>query len=197
VFKRYDLPERFFLISNQVCAHKNHRTVFEAVQALRREGMPVNIVCTGRQADYRDPGFYDRLAGWVRDNGLDGAVRFLGAVPRSDYIALLRQALAVVQPSRFEGWGFALADAKVVGKPVLASDLPVHHEHAAPVRRYVAPLDVDGWIDALRDAVHNLGPGPDPSEEQAVANNEVERRQVGSVFAGVLRDAMALAGTVR
>jgi glycosyltransferase involved in cell wall biosynthesis len=197
VVTRYDLPQRFFLISNQVCAHKNHRTIFEAVRALRRDGAAVNVVCTGRQADYRDRGFYDRLAEWVRANGLDGAVRFLGAVPRADYVALLRQAVAVVQPSEFEGWGFAVADAKVVGKPVLASDLPVHHEHGAPVHRYVAPLDVDGWKNALRDAVQNLGHGPDPFEARAVAENEVEQRQVGAVFAGVLREAMALAGAMR
>jgi len=188
---RYELPERFFLISNQVCAHKNHRTVCEALKILQGRGVVVPVVCTGRAEDYRNSTFFPELQSWIEAQGLGSQIRFLGAVPRADYIALIRRSLAVLQPSTFEGWGFALADAKALGKPVLASDLAVHHEHHGPVREYLPPLDAEAWAGAIGRAYVDLAPGPDTAaEERAREGIEGESRQVGRALVALFREAM-------
>ena len=191
VARRYALPERFFVISNQICVHKNHQTVFDAVKRLRESGINVSIVCTGRNEDYRDPLFFPTLSDRVVRDGLESQVRFLGAVPREDHIALLRRSLALIQPSLFEGWGFAISDAKALGKPVLASDIPVHHEHGHPRITYVPPSDQDAWADALGQATARFAPGPDlPSEEEAAARSRVEALRAGRSAVEMFREVI-------
>jgi glycosyltransferase involved in cell wall biosynthesis len=56
----------------------------------------------------------------------------LGVIPRIDQIQLMRRCLAVIQPSLFEGWSSVIEDARSLGKPVIASDFPVHIEQNAP-----------------------------------------------------------------
>ena len=36
---KYDLPEQYYMISNQFHKHKNHKVVFEAVAALKKKGL--------------------------------------------------------------------------------------------------------------------------------------------------------------
>jgi glycosyltransferase involved in cell wall biosynthesis len=192
VAQRYRLPERFFMISNQFCVHKNHLTIFDAVKALRDRGITVNLACTGRIEDYRDPRFFPALRDRISRDGLDVQVRILGAVARHEQIALLRRSLGLIQPSLFEGWGLAIADAKALGKAVVASDLPVHHEHAHPRITFVPPSDVEAWAEALQVANAELVPGPDRSAEEAAARHtRMEAEMVGRSAASIFREVMA------
>ena len=49
-------------------------------------------------------------------------------ISREDQLGLMRDSLAVVQPSLFEGWGTVVEDAKTLGVQVLCSDIEIHHE---------------------------------------------------------------------
>lgn len=176
VLGRLGLPERYFLVSNQICAHKNHRTIIRTLNVLGSRGADMHVVCTGRRADYRDPTFFPRLAAEVEALGLGSRVHFVGALPRVDHIALLRRAVALLQPSEFEGWGFALSDAQAAGTPAIASDIPVHHEHPSAGLRFVAPHDTDGWAAAMVEAwqASRVEPtGPRPSSEPARVAREL------------------------
>jgi glycosyltransferase involved in cell wall biosynthesis len=185
----YALPERYLVIPNQISAHKNHLTIARALRVLRDRGVDAFVVCTGRNADYRDPSHFDRLSAAIADLGVDDRFRFLGVVPRPDQMAILRRAIAIVQPSEFEGWGAAVAEAKALAKPLLASDLPVHHEHRHPDVTWVPTRDVEGWADALEHAWRDLPAGPDPpAEEQARARTKVEALEVGRRFTALLRE---------
>jgi glycosyltransferase involved in cell wall biosynthesis len=55
--------------------------------------------------------------------GLDGRVRFLGALPREEVLALLRAADAVVLSSAWENFPHVLVEALAVGTPVVATDV--------------------------------------------------------------------------
>jgi glycosyltransferase involved in cell wall biosynthesis len=193
VAARHGLPESFFLISNQVNLHKNHRTVVEAVHGLAARGVRVDVVCTGKAegSEVRDLSFFGRLRDEIERRGIAARFRFLGSVPRPEHIALMRRCLAVLQPSEFEGWGFAVSDAKALGKPVIASDLPVHREHGASLIQFLPPLDAGAWSAALERASRELRPGPDPrAEAAALAENAQEIRRVGRGMVALFREAM-------
>jgi glycosyltransferase involved in cell wall biosynthesis len=195
VAARYQLPERFFVISNQVCAHKGYRTIARAVQILNERGIRVEIACTGKTVDYRDPGFFERLLSELTALGVNEQFKFLGIVPREDQIAMMRQAIAIIQPSEFEGWGAAMSDAKAIGKLTLASDLPVHREHQSPVARFIPTLDVEAWSTALAEIWTTATPGPDRALEQRAASNlQSDVNRVGREIASIFREA---AGTAR
>ncbi|MBR1857949.1 MAG: hypothetical protein IJ797_00435, partial [Selenomonadaceae bacterium] len=55
---KYNLPEKYFLISNQFWLHKDHKTACEALAILHNNNpsmKDIHIVCTGVMYDYRDP----------------------------------------------------------------------------------------------------------------------------------------------
>jgi glycosyltransferase involved in cell wall biosynthesis len=92
--------------------------------------------------------------GW----GTRGTVSALLADPHVDAVidptdgelaALYAGALALVYPSRMEGFGFPVAEAMACGCPVIASDLPEIRGWAGDAPLYVPAGDRDRLADAL------------------------------------------------
>ena len=81
---------------------------------------------------------------YVATSQLNEQVHYLGTVPRDDVFDLIRQSICVLNPSLFEGWGYAVDEAASVGKRILASDIAAHREQAAPACEYFDPRDDRG-----------------------------------------------------
>lgn len=144
-----DVPERFLLICNQWWRHKNLEL---AVEALARTGDPaVRVVFTGETKDPRWPERERAIMDRIAELGLAERAIVLGRIPRDTQLALLRDCVAVIQPSRFEGWSSVVEEAKVLKKPLLLSDFPVHHEQA-PDARFFGTDDPDALAAAMDDA---------------------------------------------
>jgi glycosyltransferase involved in cell wall biosynthesis len=171
----FGLPQKYLIFPSQFWAHKNHRVVFEALGLLRKMGVPdVVLVCTGLRRDTRSAGHFGELSRYVEEHRLEDRVRFLGLLPRGAQIDLLRGAAAVVQPSLFEGWSAVVEDARVLGKRIYVSDIPVHREqepdHAsffpAELPESLARLIADDWP--------TLTSGPDLDQEEAARARNTE-----------------------
>lgn len=171
VQRKYHLPDRFFLVSNQFWKHKNHAVVIEALANLKEQGKHPVVVCTGNTEDFRNPDYFDSIVRKVEGQGIAGQFHILGLIPRSDQIQLMRRCLAVIQPSQFEGWSTVVEDARTLGKPVLLSDFPVHLEQNPPGSRYFAPTDAEQLADVMAAAMELLDPGPDLKAEDAARKN--------------------------
>ena len=126
--KKYDLPDRFFIVSNQFWVHKNHVLIFKALKILQRQNIRPIVVCTGNLHDHRCPEFADEILQTINKLDITQQIYLLGFIPRFDQIQLMRQAIAVIQPSLFEGWSTVVEDARCLGKPMILSDIPVHLE---------------------------------------------------------------------
>jgi glycosyltransferase involved in cell wall biosynthesis len=163
---RYALPERVVLIANQFSHHKNHETVFEAVRRLRDRGTRIDVACTGSTWGWRGPDYMAGLLRFLDAESLRDRVHILGLIPREDQIALARRAVAVVQPSRFEGWSSSVEEAQTLGRPLIVSNLDVHREQTAG-RSVVSvePDDVEAWASAMSAAIDGGTPGPDEHAE--------------------------------
>jgi glycosyltransferase involved in cell wall biosynthesis len=92
--------------------------------------------------------------------GIASRVHFLGA--RSDIPQLLAQTDLLLFPSKWEGFGIALAEAAAAGVPLLASDLPALRDFI-PSTRLVPPGDVHAWQRAISETLE------DPSSALATA----------------------------
>jgi glycosyltransferase involved in cell wall biosynthesis len=154
ICQKYQLPERFFLVSNQFWIHKNHRLIVRALDTMRAQGLELPlVVCTGQLHDHRAPGYGQELASLVAGLGLQAHFQILGLIPRWEQIQLMRGCVAVIQPSLFEGWSTVVEDAKSLGKKILLSDLPVHLEQQ--------PVDATYFqsdrVEALVAAIQSLG----------------------------------------
>ncbi|RSK36042.1 glycosyltransferase family 4 protein [Hymenobacter metallilatus] len=125
---RYQLTGPYFICSNQFWKHKNHPVVLQAVAKLRDTHPQVQVVFTGKEHDYRNPSYFAELMVLRESLGVEAQTRFLGFIPRDDQQVLMASALAVIQPSLFEGWSTVVEDAKSMQVPLLVSDLAVHRE---------------------------------------------------------------------
>jgi glycosyltransferase involved in cell wall biosynthesis len=149
---RYGFDEPYFHVPNQFWAHKNHRLILDALAILRRRGRRVLVISTGATADYRQPDHFDKLMGYANSVGIRDDFRTLGVVPYDDAVALMINSIALINPSRSEGWSTSVEEAKSLGKRIILSDLPVHREQAPPDGIYVDPDDATGLADALEFA---------------------------------------------
>src|ERR1019366_2931245 len=140
--ERYGVTGRFFYLPNQFWRHKNHIVVFEAVRLAKGQGIGITLVCTGNLKDYRsgDDSYANEVARFIAANRLEGNVSILGSIDYADVLQLMDDCIAVINPSRFEGWSSTVEEAKSLGKRLILSDIPVHREQA-PTRATYFRLD--------------------------------------------------------
>jgi len=160
VTAKYGIPAKFFYVPNQFWMHKNHSLLFQSLHLLRERDTEPHVVLTGRAEDYRNPKHFGMLLHQLAEWNLSAQVHYLGVVERNDVHDLIRQSICVVNPSLFEGWGYAVDEAAALGKRVLASDLPSHREQAAPECMYVDPRDPVQLADHLERIWNETSPGP-------------------------------------
>ena len=174
--KKYCLPDKFFIISNQFWQHKNHLTVFKALKLLKDKAINPVIVCTGHIYDYRQPEYSDIILQAIHQSGLASQVYLLGLIPKIDQIQLLRRSIALLQPSLFEGWSTVVEDARFLGKPVILSDIPVHIEQNPPKSLYFRRSSPESLAPLMADYWKSFSPGPD-LEQESIAR-ETNKKEV-------------------
>ncbi|MGC4041452.1 MAG: glycosyltransferase [Flavobacterium sp.] len=140
---KYDLPEHYYMISNQFHKHKNHKVVFEAVAELKKKGIEACIGITGRFPDEPDSPYMQELHDIINKNDLKKSIKFLGLIPRGDQLLLMKYCKAILQPSLFEGWSTVIEDAKSLQVPVIAANLDVNIEQLQEKGTYFEPHNVE------------------------------------------------------
>ncbi|WP_026098044.1 glycosyltransferase family 4 protein [Kamptonema formosum] len=188
VQEQYKLPERFFLVSNQFWVHKNHKIIIEALALLKKEKIEPVIVCTGNLRDGRFPGYDRELLALIQKYELDEQVKLIGLIPRIEQIQLMRRALAVIQPSLFEGWSTVVEDARLLGKAIILSDIPVHLEQNPPHATFFRRDSPQDLAEKIKLLLPELIPGPDFSnEENARKVSQYQRQRYGEEFLEIVR----------
>jgi hypothetical protein len=128
ITQMYGLPNDFFFLPNQFWAHKNHICVIHALSTLKKRGISIVIACSGKQADERDPHYFEKIQRLINLNGLGDSLRLLGMIPSPHVTALMTKCVALINPSKFEGWSTTVEEAKAIGVPMILSGLEVHKE---------------------------------------------------------------------
>lgn len=177
---RHCIDKRYFIVCNQFWLHKGHRTAFHAFAQLANEQPDLLLVCTGSTSDPRNPRYLQDLMEDMQRLGLADRVRVLGLIPKQDQIALLRGALALVQPTLFEGTpgGLAAYDAVALGVPALVSDIAVNLELDEPCVRFFRAGDADDLCRLLRERLR-AGPAPKQSVTELLQNGDRRRVAFG------------------
>lgn len=128
VKQKYGIKNEYFIICNQLWMHKNHLLAFEALKKAIEKEPDIHILCTGALLDFRNKKYYHQVKKFIVENGLEENIYMLGLIEKNEQIQLLKGAVALIQPSLFEGWGTGVEDAKTLGKKILMSDIAVHYE---------------------------------------------------------------------
>ena len=130
-----DLPESFVLAVGALEPRKLPGVLTEAYSRARVQGLRAGLVFAGD--------------GPLRSEFEGGDVHLIGHVADAVLDALYERALAVVCPSREEGFGFTPLEAATHGTPAVVADLPVFDETLGDAALRVPPGDPGPLAEAL------------------------------------------------
>ncbi len=137
---KYNLPDRYFLFIGTLQPRKNIARLVQAYTSYRQQvPNPAGLVLAGGKG-----WLYDKR--WV--DGVEGIV-FPGYIDEADKGNLLIQAIALVFPSLYEGFGFPVIEAMHCGTPVVASNTSSLPELVGDNGLLVDPLEVEQIRDAM------------------------------------------------
>jgi glycosyltransferase involved in cell wall biosynthesis len=145
--------ESFLLYPANRWPHKNHETLFRALELLPES----RLVLTG----YEGP--------------VPRGVESLGRVPHDELVSLYRRAAALVFPSLYEGFGQPVLEALACACPVACSDLPALREVAGEAAEYLDPLEPESIAHATRNAIARGG-GSGPARAARFGWDECARK---------------------
>ncbi len=128
ILKKYNITKKYFLVANQFWPHKNHILIAEAMKEVYKTNPDFQIVMTGKKTSYRDKMYLTKIEKFLIENGLYKNVKLTSFISREDQLVLMKNSMAVLQPSLFEGWSTVIEDCKALNHFVIASDLEVNKE---------------------------------------------------------------------
>lgn len=139
------IPGRYVLHVGTVEPRKNIELLLRVWEAWTADdpAAPALVLC-GRRG-WKSDGLHEAIAGAAAA----GWLHYPGYTDDDTLAVLYRRALAVVSPSRYEGFGLPLVEAMSAGVPVLASDIAVFREVAGDAAVYLPVDDAAAWKRTL------------------------------------------------
>lgn len=175
----FDVPAEYFLFVGSLEPGKNLallREVYELAER-RRVRIPSLLIVGARWPGV--PGEGSPPAGW----------QYLGHQPDPVLVHLYRRALALLFPSKYEGFGLPIVEAMALGCPVVCAPVASLPEVAGEAAVY-APLQPEPWLSALAELARN---GKQREECAAAGRRQVRHfswlrcaEQTVAVYSGVL-----------
>ncbi len=158
VKKRYHLPDKYFLFVSSIAPRKNLILICKAMVLLKDKlDIPLVIIGNGKKEK-------EDAKKMMEANGIIKRLILLNEMPVSkeadfttaaDFPAIYQQALALVYPSIFEGFGAPLLEALWSGLPVISSNTSSLPEVAGDAALYFSPSDHELLAQHMWDVATN------------------------------------------
>ncbi|NMF85915.1 glycosyltransferase family 1 protein [Nodosilinea sp. P-1105] len=143
-YRFLDLPRQpYFLYVGSHYTYKNlERMIAAFAQVSLRE---TKLLIAGAP----DPRYTPSLQRQAEALGVGDRVQFLAYVPYDDLPRLINQAIALVFPSLWEGFGLPVLEAMACGTPVITSNLASLPEVAGDAALLIDPYNVGELTEAM------------------------------------------------
>ena len=152
-FRFLNMPLRnYFLYIGRHDPHKNLQRLIAAFAALPN--------CRDYElwlAGSDDPRYTPSLKADLHRLGITNQVKFLDYVPYSQLPTLINQAIGLVFPSLWEGFGFPVLEAMACGTPVITSNLSSLPEVAGDAAFLVNPYNIKEITAAMQAIAGDSG----------------------------------------
>lgn len=142
----------YFVYVGRLNPYKNLKRLLEAF-ALVRQQFDCELWLVG-PVDRR---FLPAVQAQIQAQRLTEVVQFKNYVPREELPIILNQAIALVHPSLWEGFGLTVLEAMSCGTPVLVSDRSSLPEVVGDAGLYFDPLQPGAIAEAMRAVAQDSG----------------------------------------
>ena len=149
VMNKYKLkPKKYFIFCSGWWKNKNHGALMQAFNKFAQKNTEIKLILVGKYPSK----FKSRPISDFRSDRLI----ISGFVPDEELGILLKNALAFIHPSVYEGFGMPIVEAMANGIPVACSNVASLPEVAGSAALFFDPFDTD----SITQAMHRLADDP-------------------------------------
>ena len=145
VLSNFGLTQPFVVYTGSLYPHKNVDILVEAVEKhneTKEADLQLAIICSRSV-------FWDRMNQKITSRGLEGTIKMLGFVDDENVSKLYSLALALVHPSKMEGFGLTGLEAMNAGLPVISSSSSCLPEIYGDATLYFNPESTSDLVSKL------------------------------------------------
>lgn len=151
ILTKYNLAQPFIVYTGSVYPHKNVDILIDAIEKhnkSREVDLQLALICSRSV-------FWERTNKKIIDRNISHWVKMLGFVDDCDVSKLYSLALALVHPSKMEGFGLTGLEAMSVGLPVISSNASCLPEVYGDAALYFDPDNIDQLVECLNEIIKN------------------------------------------
>lgn len=127
---------------------KGYDIAIEAAYKLKQDGIDFRWYAIG------EGNLRGKLENKVKELGIEDKFIFIGT--HTNPYKYLKQCDIYVQPSRFEGFGLAIAEARLLGKPVIATNFTmVHNQLKNKKNGIIVEMDSEKLYEGIKIIIEN------------------------------------------
>ena len=149
-FNNQEFPSKYFLFVGTLEPRKNFSRIFKAFESIKPEKHDIYLVIIG-SAGWKNKKFVEMLEG----HPLREHVKIAGYISAEKLSAAYRNALCLLFPSTYEGFGFPILEAMSFGVPVITSNRASMSEVAGDSALLVNPFSVHEITNAMINIIHD------------------------------------------
>ncbi|MBC1256751.1 glycosyltransferase family 4 protein, partial [Trichormus variabilis] len=133
-----------------------------------------------------DARYTPTLQAQVEELGITHRVKFLDYVSYSELPVIINQAIALVFPSLWEGFGFPVLEALACGTPVITSNLSSLPEVAGDAAILINPYNTAEITDAMQNIANDVKLQSHLSTQGIARANQFSWERTGKATSEVL-----------
>lgn len=139
-----DVPSNYFLFVGTLDPRKNFERIFKAFELLRPLSQGLHLVIIGGEG-WKNKKFLKM----VRTHPLKDHIHMPGYLPRNQLLSYYENAICLMFPSLYEGFGLPILEGMSCGTPVITSNVSSMQEVAGDAALLVDPYDIGAIAEAM------------------------------------------------
>jgi len=144
------VSKKYFLFMGTLDPRKNFDRIFKAFERIEPQCYDMHLVIVGGKG-WKSKSFIKK----IRLHPLNGYLHLTGYVDRDQLASFYSNALCLLFPSLYEGFGLPILEAMACGTPVITSNISSMPEVAGDAALLVDPYDVGALAKAMRQILTN------------------------------------------
>lgn len=146
--EKFQREGKYILFVGTLQPRKNIVRLIEAFSKIDKKDL--SLVIAGKKG-----WLYEEILNAPKELGIENRVKFLEFVSKEELEVLYQNALCLVLPSLYEGFGLPVLEAMKNGCPVIISNVSSLPEAGGDAALYVNPEDVNDIASKIRELINN------------------------------------------